>query len=104
MLLRAEGAQADLGLADAQLGSAIAVPRLHETRLVGTLAIGSRTGGSAFTQQDAKLLEVLATTAVSALVADEHARLDGVLLAATWPEARARAAGTRTAGKHTLRP
>jgi signal transduction histidine kinase len=57
---------------------------LHEARLVGTLAVGraSRDGGAGFTQDDADLLEMLASTAAAALVALEHARLDGVLLAA----------------------
>ena len=70
-------------LVDAQLAAAIAVPLLHEARLVGSLAIGKlgevRKG---FSQQDAELLEMLASTAAAALAALEHARLDGVLLAA----------------------
>src|SRR5207244_12002609 len=37
---------------------------------------------SPFTQEDAQLLEMLASTAAAALVGLEHARLDGVLLAA----------------------
>src|SRR5207237_238780 len=37
---------------------------------------------TSFAQDDAELLELLASTAAAALVALEHARLDGVLLAA----------------------
>ena len=72
-------------LSRAHMRSAVAVPLLHEARLVGTLAVGqSRAGQSdqAFTFADAELLEMLASTAAAALVALEHARLDGVLLAA----------------------
>jgi len=84
LLLRDEQGCLDPVLEDAELESAIAVPLLHETRLVGTLAVGrgSLDGGSAFTSEDADLLEMLASTAAAALVALEHARLDGVLLAA----------------------
>src|SRR5213076_2976852 len=72
-------------LEEADLDAAIAVPLLHEGRLVGTLAVGA--GGTpdarqSFTQEDAELLELLASTAAAALAALEHARLDGVLLAA----------------------
>jgi signal transduction histidine kinase len=62
------------------------VPLLHEARLVGTLAVGSDAAHSqqprGFTQEDAEMLELLASTAAAALVALEHARLDGVMLAA----------------------
>jgi CheY-like chemotaxis protein len=74
-------------LTEAGLNWSIAVPLLHEGRLVGTLAVGSRAPVHAdepppFSQQDAEVLEMLASTAAAALVALEHARLDGVLLAA----------------------
>jgi CheY-like chemotaxis protein len=74
-------------LAEAELESAMAVPLLHEARLVGTLSVGSRVkrgdgDQTGFTNLDAELLELLASTAAAALVALEHARLDGVLLAA----------------------
>lgn len=82
LLRRAESADRDPTLPDAQLGPAVAVPLLHGTRLLGTLAIGNGTSGRDFTQEDVRMLEVLAETAVSALVALEQARLDGVLLAA----------------------
>jgi CheY-like chemotaxis protein len=82
LVRRTAGAEPDAMLADAQLESAIAVPLLHEARLVGTLAVGSDSSTRVFTQEDAGVLEMLASTAVSALVALEHARLDGVLLAA----------------------
>jgi CheY-like chemotaxis protein len=73
-------------LTRANLSSAVAVPLLHDRRLLGTLSVGSRAqlvgeaGG--FTNEDAELLELLASTAAAALIALEHARLDGVLLAA----------------------
>ena len=69
-------------LVAAALASAIAVPLLHEGRLVGTLAIGSGSAAKVFNQDDTELMEMLASTAAAALVALEHARLDGVLLAA----------------------
>jgi CheY-like chemotaxis protein len=69
-------------LVEADLLSALAVPLLHEGRLVGTLAIGTSSAAKDFNQDDTELLEMLASTAAAALVALEHARLDGVLLAA----------------------
>lgn len=69
-------------LALAELRAAIAVPLLHEARLVGTLAVGSDDPRKSFNQQDTELIEMLASTAAAALAALEHARLDGVLLAA----------------------
>jgi GAF domain-containing protein len=84
LLQRDERGRLDPVLEHAELESAIAVPLLHEARLVGTLAVGRGCldGGAAFTQEDADVLEMLASTAAAALVALEHARLDGVLLAA----------------------
>jgi CheY-like chemotaxis protein len=72
-------------LSQARLDSAVAVPLLHEGRLVGSLAIGcdmSAREPRVLSHEDAELLEVLASTAAAALAALEHARLDGVLLAA----------------------
>jgi CheY-like chemotaxis protein len=66
-------------LVQTDLGSAIVVPLLHEARLVGTLSVG---GSANFTRDHAELLELLGSTAVAALLALEHARLDGVRLAA----------------------
>src|SRR5205823_6655752 len=68
--------------AQSELLSAIAVPLLHEARLVGSLAVGTDNPGKSFTQEDIELIETLASTAAAALQALEHARLDGVLLAA----------------------
>jgi CheY-like chemotaxis protein len=82
LVWRTEGANPEPALADARLESAIAVPLLHEARLEGTLAVGSDSPAKRFTQEDAGVLEMLAATAVAALMALEHARLDGVLLAA----------------------
>jgi len=76
------GAETEPALAMADLRSAVAVPLLHESRLVGTIAIGTDDVRKTFTQQDTELIELLASTAAAALVALEHARLDGVLLAA----------------------
>jgi CheY-like chemotaxis protein len=81
-----ENGEVDPFLAAAEVRSAIAVPLLHEARLVGALAVGSTASrdGQAkrFTRDDADLLELLTSTAAAALVALEHARLEGVLLAA----------------------
>jgi len=82
LIHRAPGSPPDTVLADAELESAAAVPLLHEGRLVGTLAIGSNSPDKVFNNDDTELLEMLASTAAAALVALEHARLDGVLLAA----------------------
>ena len=53
---------------------------------MGTLAVGRSKSKHArsgpFSQEDAELLEMLASTATASLVALEHARLEGVLLAA----------------------
>jgi CheY-like chemotaxis protein len=68
-----------------RMQSAAAVPLIHEGRLVGTLAVGSPRASEPthrFTPEDAELLEMLASTAAAALVTHEHARLDGVMLAA----------------------
>ncbi len=84
-LRRDEADGVDPLLDHAHVDLAIAVPLLHEARLVGALAIGSEASshpGKAFSRPDAELLELLASTASAALVALEHARLDGVLLAA----------------------
>jgi CheY-like chemotaxis protein len=59
--------------------SVVVVPLLHEARLVGTLSVG---GSAEFRREDAELLEMLGSTAAAALAALEHARLDGVMLAA----------------------
>jgi CheY-like chemotaxis protein len=68
-------------LARANLHSSVAVPLIHDARLVGALAVGSQQP-AAFTHEHAELLELLASTAAGALQALEHARLEGVLLAA----------------------
>jgi signal transduction histidine kinase len=49
---------------------------------MGSLTVSSDEPEKAFTREDVELLEVLASTAASAMVALERARLDGVLLAA----------------------
>ena len=72
----------DAALSRVRLKSAVAVPLLHEARLVGTLAVGSDDASKRFTQEDVEVLELLASTAAAALAALEHARLDGVMLAA----------------------
>jgi GAF domain-containing protein len=82
LLHRLDDGTPDPVLIGAQLESAIAVPLLHEARLVGTLAVGNGRGEKLFTHDDVELLELLGSTAVAALVALEHVRLDGVLLAA----------------------
>jgi DNA-binding response OmpR family regulator len=82
LLRRTDTPAPDPVLLEAHLESALAVPLLHDARLLGTLAIGSGSPDHLFGQEDAELLEMLASTAAAALVALEHARLDGVLLAA----------------------
>ncbi|HEV7663945.1 MAG TPA: response regulator [Chloroflexota bacterium] len=82
MLRRDEDGEPDPALVEAQLAAAIAVPLVHDTQLLGTLAVGTTKPDRYFTQEDAELLEMLSSTAVGALVALEKVRLDGVLLAA----------------------
>jgi CheY-like chemotaxis protein len=84
LIQRGSHGELDPVLEAARLESAIAVPLVHEARLIGTMAVGrDRDAAEAsFTQEDAELLEMLASTAAAALAALEHARLDGVLLAA----------------------
>jgi CheY-like chemotaxis protein len=82
LLHRLEEGALDAVLTEAELYSAVAVPLLHEARLVGTLSVGRSAPDDGFTREDAELLELLASTAAAALLALEHARLDGVLLAA----------------------
>jgi GAF domain-containing protein len=82
---RSEAGVADPVLAHAQFDSAIGVPLLHEGSLIGALTVGAGGGTPSrniFSQEDVDAVELLATTAASALVALEHARLEGVLLAA----------------------
>ena len=81
-LSRTDHGDQDPVLDQTELNAAVAVPLLHEGRLVGTLSVGSGSASRSFSQQDAELLEMLASTAAASLVALEHARLDGVLLAA----------------------
>ncbi len=82
VLLRRDAATPGVPRLEDGLESAFAVPLLHEARLVGTLSVGTDQPAKVFTQEDAELLEMLASTAAAALVALEHARLDGALLAA----------------------
>lgn len=82
LLNSVEDSTSDPALGQTELAAAMAVPLMHEGRLVGTLSVGSGLPARAFTQQEAELLEMLASTAAAALVALERARLDGVLLAA----------------------
>jgi CheY-like chemotaxis protein len=82
LVRRSDTGEPDPALREARLESAIAVPLLHKARLLGTLAIGTDKSDKVFSHEDVELLEMLASTAVAALVALEHARLDGVQLAA----------------------
>lgn len=81
LLHRSGEGDGDVVLNAAGLNCAIAVPLVHEAKLIGTLAVGS-VEDRLFDQEDAEVLEMLASTAAAALVALEHVRLDGVLLAA----------------------
>jgi GAF domain-containing protein len=79
---RQQDGEPDPALREARLDSAIAVPLMHESRLVGTLAVGTSDADHVFTQEDVEMLELLASSAAAALLALERVRLDGVLLAA----------------------
>lgn len=60
----------------------VAVPLLHEGRLVGGLAIQSGRAGLTFSSEDVESLEMLAGVAAAALVGLERAQLVAVTLAA----------------------
>jgi len=82
LLHSSDGDRLEPTLIRADLRAAVAVPLLHEARLVGTLAVGTDDPRKQFSHEDTELIEMLASTAAAALLALEHARLDGVLLAA----------------------
>ncbi|HZS00972.1 MAG TPA: GAF domain-containing protein [Chloroflexota bacterium] len=67
---------------EAGVRTALAVPLIHQSRLLGALAVFSRDPGRRFSPADVELLELLGTIAAAALVGVERARLDGALLAA----------------------
>ncbi|HLH21552.1 MAG TPA: GAF domain-containing protein [Chloroflexota bacterium] len=62
--------------------AALAVPLLHQRRLLGALAVFSRDPARRFSPADVEQLELLGAAAAAALVGAERARLDGALLAA----------------------
>jgi PAS domain S-box-containing protein len=62
--------------------AALAVPLLHEGRLLGALGVVTYTHGRNFGAHEAELLELLASVAAAVLVGLERARLEGALLAA----------------------
>lgn len=72
---------ADAGAGDT-LGTAAALPLLHEGCLLGAMGVLRVAPASPFSQEDLEVLELIGATAASALVATEEARLSGVLLAA----------------------
>jgi signal transduction histidine kinase len=59
--------------------AAIAVPLVHEGRLLGTLSVNTLRHGHRFTEEDAVALEQLAGIGASALVGLERARLEAAL-------------------------
>jgi PAS domain S-box-containing protein len=61
--------------------TAIVAPLRYEGRLVGALMVTATEPGRRFTTDDLSSLEMLAATAAAALVGQERARLEGVLLA-----------------------
>jgi PAS domain S-box-containing protein len=67
---------------EAGVRSALAVPLLHQNRLLGALAVFSFDPARRFSPADVEALELLGAMASAALVGVERARLDGALLAA----------------------
>jgi GAF domain-containing protein len=59
-----------------------AIPLQHESRLLGTLSVSSFALGSLLLDEDAAVLELLASLAAAVLVGQERARLAGAVLAA----------------------
>ena len=77
---RVMGQTTPAGRAGAQLVAAL--PLQHEGRLLGTLSVSSFAPGSSLADDDATVLELLASLAAAVLVGQERARLEGALLAA----------------------
>ena len=74
------GDKSPAGRAGAQ--AVVAVPLLHEGRLLGSISVSTFQTNRSFSEDDVKSLELLASTAAASLVGLERARLEGVLLAA----------------------
>jgi DNA-binding response OmpR family regulator len=72
---------AETPAAAAGVRTAVAVPLLHEGRLLVALSVISFDATKRFSSEDAEMLELLASVGAAALVGLERARLDGVLLA-----------------------
>ncbi len=70
----------------AGIRAGVAAPLLHEGKLLGAVAVGTRSPGVQYLAEDVEVLEVLATTAAATLSSLERARLQGVLLAARTVE------------------
>ena len=66
----------------AGLVAVVATPLLHEARLLGVVTVATDVPGRHFEQDDAALLELLASLAAATLVGLERSRLEGALLAA----------------------
>ena len=62
--------------------AAVAVPLLHEGRLLGALSVTAAAPGQRYSGEDADHLELLASAAAATLVGLERARLEAVLLTA----------------------
>jgi signal transduction histidine kinase len=77
---RVMGQTTPAGRAGAQLVAAL--PLQHEGRLLGTLSVSSFAPGASLADDDATVLELLASLAAAVLVGQERARLEGALLAA----------------------
>src|SRR5262249_17821932 len=60
--------------------AALAVPLVHEGRLLGTLSIGTFDPAHRFAPKDADALELLASLGASALIGRERAQLEGALV------------------------
>jgi DNA-binding response OmpR family regulator len=63
-------------------GSTIALALVHEGRLLGALALGTRDSARTFSREEAESLETMGMLCAASLAALERARLEGVLLAA----------------------
>jgi len=80
--LRHTGAHSNDGLGDSGITAEIAVPLLHEGRLVGSLSVRSSRPDATFTDEDVESLELLAGIAAAAEVGLERAQLLAVTFAA----------------------
>jgi GAF domain-containing protein len=82
VIVNSDEPAAEIGAGEAAARAAVAVPLLHEERLLGALVVQGYAPGKRFHADDAKALTTLAGLAAAALVGLERARIEAVELTA----------------------